>query len=192
LTAVGTDLLPRFGPDVALRRLAASDLAAFQAYRSEPGLGRYQGWSALSDDAARAFLEEMNAAPLFRPGRWIQLGIADPQTLALLGDVGLFLSEDAAQAEIGFTLSGAAQGRGVATAAVRESLRLIFERTPVLQVVAITDARNLASVRLLERIGMRRQAERRVPFRGEPCIEYVYVLARDAGPAAAPADRHDE
>jgi RimJ/RimL family protein N-acetyltransferase len=188
----GVDPLPRYGAIVALRRLAAADLAAFQAYRGDPDVGRYQGWTVLSDHEARAFLAEMSAAPLFRPGHWIQLGIADPRSLALLGDVGLFLSDDATQAEVGFTLARAAQGRGVATAAVREALRLVFERTSVQRVVGITDARNLASVRVLERLGMRRQAERRAPFRGEPCAEYVYVLAREAGPAAAPADRRGE
>ncbi len=48
-----------------LRRLRTSDLANFQAYRALPELGRYQGWSAMSDDAAPRFLEEMQHAPLF-------------------------------------------------------------------------------------------------------------------------------
>jgi hypothetical protein len=62
------DPLPRFGAGIALRRLSVSDLAAFQAYRSDPELGRYQGWSPMSEPEARAFLEEMNGVPLFRPG----------------------------------------------------------------------------------------------------------------------------
>jgi len=176
-TAVA-DLLPRFGEGVVLRRLSASDLAAFQAYRSDTELGRYQDWSAMPDAEALTFLAEMNAAPLFRPGHWTQIGIAEPQGLALLGDIGLFLAEDSRHAEIGFTLSRAAQGRGLATAAVREALRLIFGATMVERVLGITDARNHASARLLERVSMVRQEERSAVFRGEPCVEYVYSIGR--------------
>jgi RimJ/RimL family protein N-acetyltransferase len=54
----------------------------------------------------------------------------------------------------GFTLSRKSQGRGLATEAVRGAIYLIFERTPALRVHAVTDARNLPCIRLLERIGM--------------------------------------
>lgn len=175
------DPLPRAGEGVLLRRLGVGDLAVFQAYRGDAELGRYQGWSPMSAAKAAAFLDEMSAAPLFRPGEWAQIGIAEPSGSRLLGDIGLFLAEDGREAEIGFTLARAAQGRGLATAAVREALRLVFESVPVLRVVGITDARNLASIRLLERVGMARRDTREAVFREETCIEHVYVAQRDAG-----------
>jgi len=175
------DPLPRVGAGVVLRRLRAADLAAFQAYRTDPELGRYQGWSALSDSQALAFLEEMSGVALFRPGEWAQIGIAQPLQATLVGDIGLFLADDARHAEIGFTLARPAQGRGLATAAVREALRLVFECTGVERVLGITDARNRGSVALLERVGMRLQEERHAIFRGEACVECVYALARAAG-----------
>jgi len=173
--------LPRFGPDVALRRLSGADLAAFQAYRTDAELGRYQGWSAMPDSQARAFLDEMNKAPLFRPGEWAQIAIAEPHTLALVGDIGLYLAEDSRHAEIGFTLARHAQRRGLATAAVREAIHLIFASTAVECIVGITDARNHASIALLERVGMRKVEEQTAEFRGEQCVEYVYALARSNG-----------
>lgn len=166
---------------MVLRRLSVTDLVAFQAYRSDAELGRYQGWSAMPDHEARAFLDEMNAAPLFRPGEWAQIGIADPQTLALIGDIGLYLAEDLRHAEIGFTLAHHAQRRGLATAAVREAVQLIFAFTAVERVVGITDARNRASIALLERVSMRKVEERTVEFRGEACVEYVYAVPRADG-----------
>ena len=172
------DPLPFFGAGVALRRLTASDLSEFQAYRTDADLGRYQGWSALSEADARAFLEEMNSVPLFRPGEWAQIGIAEPEHSALLGDVGLFLAEDASHAEIGFTLTRHAQGRGLATAAVRAAIQLVFEFTTAKRVLGITDARNHASIAVLERVGMQRQEERAAVFRAESCIEYVYAVLR--------------
>ena len=87
-------------------------------------------------------------------------------------------------ADVGFTLEPAAQGRGIATAVVREAVRLVFAATGVLQVRGITDSRNEPSARLLERLGFRHEADRDVVFRGEACSEQVYVLKRhDAQPS---------
>jgi ribosomal-protein-alanine N-acetyltransferase len=154
------------------------DLWAFQEYRTDAALGRYQGWTAMPDTEAHAFLDEMNKVPLFRPGEWTQVGIAEPEALALLGDIGLYLSEDSRHAEVGFTLAHHAQGRGLAAVAVREAVDLIFQFTAVERVLGITDSRNRASVGVLERVGMRKQEERHALFRGESCVEYVYAVPR--------------
>lgn len=175
------DHLPMSGTGIVLRRLRVDDLAAFQAYRTDVELGRYQGWSPMTDDQARGFLQQASTDRLFSAGHWAQIAIAEPQTLALLGDIGLHLAEDSRHAEIGFTLSRPAQGRGLATAAVRTAIQLIFSSTAVEHVVGITDARNHASIALLERVGMRRAEQRVAEFRGEPCVEYVYVLPRRGG-----------
>src|SRR5262249_43336147 len=160
-------------------RLRRSDLGAFQAYRSIPELGLYQGWSAMSEVEAMTFLGEMEATPLFQPGQWVQLGIADPRTDVLLGDIGLRLSEDSQTGEVGFTLAPAAQGRGIASAAVRAAVQLLFTATSVSLVLGITDARNTRSIRLLERLGFACQESRQAVFRGEECMEQVFVLPRD-------------
>jgi aminoglycoside 6'-N-acetyltransferase len=172
--------LPRAFPGGVLRRLRTSDLDPFQAYRSIPELGRYQGWSSMSEAEAVAFLAEMSEAPLFVAGGWVQLGIAEPETDQLIGDIGVFLSADGLTGELGFTLAPGAQGRGIATAAVRQALQVLFGLTRVKQVLGITDSRNLGSIRLLERIGFRHQERRSTVFRGEACSEEVYVLPRSA------------
>jgi RimJ/RimL family protein N-acetyltransferase len=172
------DPLPRVVNGVILRRLAASDLAAFQAYRREPELGKYQSWSAVPHAEALAFLEQMCSVALFEPGEWSQIGIATSTNPALIGDIGLFLSSDSRRAEIGFTLRRESQGCGIATIAVKESIKLLFAHTTAEQVLGITDARNLPSIRLLERIGMRRTESRRTIFKGEDCLELVYSLGR--------------
>lgn len=176
--AASADLLPRRGDGCLLRRLTVDDLPEFQAYRCDPELGKYQGWSVLSEAEARTFLGEMNLAPLLKAGNWTQIGIADPDTQRLIGDIGLFLDPDGRRAEIGFTLARRAHGRGIATAAVREGIKLVFAATNAERVVGITDARNFASVRLLERVGMRMTETTHTVFRGEPCIEYVYEILR--------------
>ncbi len=175
------DPLPRQREGVILRRLAITDLADFQAYRHDAELGRYQGWSAMPDEEAVAFLAEMSAIPLLQPGAWTQIGIARAGDDRLIGDIGLFLAPDGGHAEIGYTLSRAAQGRGLATLAVREAIALVFEQTAADHVIAITDDRNVPSIRLLERAGLHRIATDEAVFRGEPCVEHTYALARPSG-----------
>lgn len=186
MTPAAPDPFPqcsRIGARVRLRRLGVADLPAFQAYRHDIELGRYQGWLPQTEVQAQAFLDAMSRAPLLAPGAWVQLGIADCRDDALIGDIGLCVSSAGDRAEIGFTLRAASQGRGLASEAVMAAIQLVFEATAVARIVGITDARNLASIRLLERVGMRRASSGPAEFRGESCIEHVHELSRPA-PAA--------
>ena len=171
----GADHLPRSGGGFVLRRLTVADLSAFQAYRGDAELGCYQGWRPMLDADAVAFLAEMHAAPFPRRGDWTQIAIARPDDGGLIGDIGIYFAEDGQHSEIGFTLSRPAQGRGIATSAVRDAIALIFSVSDVARVIAVTDARNVPSIRLLERVGMLRVHTREAVFRGEPCLEHTYA-----------------
>ena len=192
MTPAALDPLPRIGARVLLRRLAVADLPAFQAYRHDRQLGRYQGWLPQTDLQAQAFLDEMSRATLLAPGAWAQLGIADGRDDVLIGDIGLCVSSTGDRAEIGFTLRASSHGRGLASEAVLAAIQLVFEATAVARIVGITDARNLASIRLLERVGMRRASTRPAEFRGEACIEHVHELHRPMPMAAGFRAPHPE
>ena len=62
------------------------------------------------------------------------------------------------QAELGWTLDPAVGRRGLATEAVRAALRIAFEGLGVRRVVASAFADNGPSLRLAERVGMRRES----------------------------------
>jgi RimJ/RimL family protein N-acetyltransferase len=62
------------------------------------------------------------------------------------------------QAELGWTLDPAVGGRGLATEAVRAALRIAFEDLDLRRVVASAFADNAPSLRLAERVGMRRES----------------------------------
>jgi aminoglycoside 6'-N-acetyltransferase len=171
--------LPRKAGRTTLRRLRAADLAQFQAYRRDPEVARFQGWEPVEDVQARAFLEAMQGVGLLEPGTWCQLGIALPENDLLVGDIGILVGKDGAQAEIGFSLNRLWQGQGLATEAVGEAVRLVFENTGVSRIIALTDARNGPCIALLGRIGMKMVAEESNIFRGQPCTEYVYSIDRD-------------
>jgi aminoglycoside 6'-N-acetyltransferase len=162
---------------VTLRRLRPDDLARLQAYRKDPEVGRYQGWEPMTDAEAAAMIAEMAAAPCPRLGDWVQIAIADAGTDALLGDIGLHVSDSGEEAELGITLAPDAQGRGLAEEAARALIAGLAADTAVRRLVGVTDARNTPSARLLERLGMTFEAEEETIFRGEPCRERRYALA---------------
>ena len=85
-------------------------------------------------------------------------------------------------AELGYLLTAGTQGRGYATEASREILRLAFEDLGFHRVIARVEARNTASAALAERLGMRREAEfvENEWIKGEWQSEIVYaMLARE-------------
>lgn len=132
----------------------------------------------MDDDAARAFIDAVAAAPFGALGEWGQFAVADAASDALIGDIGVCVTADETKAEIGVTLAPAAQGTGLGAIAVDAAIRLLFEATRIEWVVGVTDALNTPSVRMLERLGMTRVAEDEVVFRGAPCVEYTYELRR--------------
>jgi aminoglycoside 6'-N-acetyltransferase len=128
--------------------------------------------------AAESFLREAASATHFIPGAWIQLAIADSTLDELVGDLGLFLSDDCRFAELGFTLARAGQGKGHATRAVELAVEQVFRLTSVLEVRAVTDELNRASVAVLRRARFVQTGTREAVFKGKPCTEVLFARGR--------------
>jgi aminoglycoside 6'-N-acetyltransferase len=168
--------LPVATERLLLRRLAESDLEAFHAYRNDPEVTRYQSWDSMPRAAAESFLRKQAKAHLGVPGRWCQVAIAlDGE---LIGDVGICIRDDRGSAEIGFTLARPHQGRGYAWEAVSRLIEMLFDTTPIARVQAVTDTRNLASIKLLGRLGFRLARTVDNVFKGAGCQEHVFELSR--------------
>lgn len=88
------------------------------------------------------------------------------------------MAEDSRQVEIGFTVAPAHQGRGFATEAVLGILAYLFERVHKHRVFASVDPRNVASIALLKRTGMRQEAHFRESlwFKGRWADDMVFGI----------------
>jgi len=174
------DPLPIATPRTTLRRLSPSDLADFQAYRTDPEVGRWQGWTATGEAVARLYLAQNARCPLFVPGEWFQVGIAlraGGGEGPLIGDIGIGTDEhDPGLAQIGFSLNRQWQGQGLAAEAVAAACAFAFRDGGIRRLCAITDTRNLASIRLLERLGFENERTLDAVFRGEPCREHHFAI----------------
>ncbi|MDQ2717278.1 MAG: GNAT family N-acetyltransferase [Chloroflexota bacterium] len=169
-------------PRLRLRHFTDADLAPFMAYRNDPQVARYQSWEGISEPEARAFVQEQRAIQPGMPGQWFQIAIELKETGALVGDCALKIEEyDARQAEIGYTLARAYQGRGIASEAVSCALDYAFMTLDLHRVIAITDCENTASVALLERLGLRREGHfhQNVWFKGGWGDEYLYAILQE-------------
>ncbi|MBF4630555.1 GNAT family N-acetyltransferase [Clavibacter michiganensis subsp. phaseoli] len=141
-----------------LRRMATADAPAMWAYRR---LDEVTRWVTSRPDDEAAWIA--GSAAMLRDQLVLEL---DGR---VVGDL-MVRVEDAwaqrevahlaagTQAELGWTLDPAVGGRGLATEAVRAALRIAFEGLGVRRVVASAFADNGPSLRLAERVGMRRES----------------------------------
>lgn len=168
-------------PRLRLRIMEESDLEPLVAYRQDPEVARYQSWTPdFSMDLALALLRDVRGVPPGTPGVWLQLAI-ETQDGDIAGDIGFRrLEHDPRQAEIGFTLARRFQKQGYATEAGQRMLQYLFIDWELHRVRAVCDAQNLASARVLERLGMRREAHivEGAWFKGEWGSEYWYAILR--------------
>lgn len=164
---------------LTLRHFTDADLVPFMAYRNDPNVARYQGWEGISEAEAHAFIAEQKLVAPGVPGQWFQIAIELKGMGTLAGDCALKIDEhDERQAEIGYTLARAYQGKGIAAEAVSRVLDYAFRTLELHRVIAITDCENTASVTLLERLGLRREGHfiQNVWFKGKWADEYLYAI----------------
>src|SRR5260221_2955319 len=166
-------------PRLRLRHFRDADLALFMAYRNDPEVAIYQGWEGISEPGARAFLQEQKEIQPGVPGQWFQIAVKLKERGMLVGDCALKIEEhDERQAEIGYTLSRAYQGRGIASEAVSCVLDYAFVTLGMHRMIAMTACENVASVALLQRLGLRPEGHFRqsVCLKGKREDEYLYPM----------------
>ena len=157
-----------------LRPFAPGDVAAYHAVRARRDIHRW----LYSEPATEA---ESREAVDRRIARLPQTGVALVAEIAatgeFAGDVTLMVGEHR-QAEIGFVFDPHHQGRGYATEASAAAVALAFEVYGVHRVFGRLEARNVVSARVLEKLGMRREAHlvENESVKGEWQSELVYAL----------------
>ncbi|MDO4262653.1 MAG: GNAT family N-acetyltransferase [Deinococcus sp.] len=153
------ELLPLTTERLLLRPFAGEDAADLHAYRSLDGVARFLLEDAWDQERTAQKLEQRRQQDDLRSGH---LALACEYGGRVVGDLSLWLTDDTGlSAEIGWVFHPAVAGKGLATEAVRAALGLAFEGYALHRVAAQMDARNLASARLCERVGMQREAHLR-------------------------------
>jgi len=150
------DRLPTLrGDGLLLRWLTADDVPALYAIFSDADVVRFMSIQHLTSDAARlALLDEIHKG--FRGGTLYQWGVQLDQSIVgtcTLADI----NRKHRRAELGFALARAFWGRGLMLQALPTVIQFAFERLDLHRIEADTDPRNIASMRVLERLGFQRE-----------------------------------
>jgi len=170
-----------------LRPYAPGDVDALHAYHRLPDVVRYLSTGPRSRADVQAIVAERAVARvLTAEGQALCLvaelaGRGQAGQGQVVGDCVLFWrSREHPRGEIGYVFNPAYHGRGLATEAAGALLRLGFEGLNLHRIVARCDARNGASARVMERVGMRREAYHvHYEFlKGEWADELIYAILR--------------
>jgi RimJ/RimL family protein N-acetyltransferase len=166
-----------------LRPLATSDIGALLTYRGDPEVCRYLPFEPMTQDVLASRLAgDLGRRGLSNEGDGLTLGAERLSDGRLIGDVVLFYrSERHSGGEIGYVFHPDVAGQGFAAEACTPLLDLAFGVMGLHRVVADMDARNHASARLAERLGMRREAHfvSNEIFKGEWSDLVVYAILAD-------------
>jgi RimJ/RimL family protein N-acetyltransferase len=182
--------LPIVTARLLLRPLTMADLDAVHDIYTRPDVHRYLYWKPRTrHEVADWLAQRVNRRTLRAEGDVLSLAIVLPESAAFAGNVVLkWLSALHQQGEIGFVLHPDHHGQGYAGEAARELLRLGFEGLGLHRIVGRCDGRNKASARVMEKLGLRREAhlQENEFVDGEWTDEYVYaMLAREWTATAA-------
>ncbi|MGW1681852.1 GNAT family N-acetyltransferase [Saccharopolyspora sp. NPDC002376] len=130
------------------------------AYQRKPDVAQHLLWEARDREQTEAAVEQMTREnALTGDGDCLSLAAVLPDTGQVVGQVELvLLSQANQQGEVGYIFNPDFQGKGLATEAVRAVLRLGFEELDLHRIIGRCSAHNLASAKLMERLGMRREA----------------------------------
>ncbi len=171
-------------PRLTVRAVAEADLVALMDVNGDDEVTRflpYRSWLTLDD--AHAWLERMRA--FGATGASLQLVVVDKADGRAVGTALLFRFDEAnGQAELGFVLGRSHWSTGFMTEALTALLDAAFGEMGLRRLEAIADSRNIASCRLLRRLGFTREGVLRERWleEGKPRNAEVYgLLAREWG-----------
>jgi RimJ/RimL family protein N-acetyltransferase len=138
--------------NIHLRPFQASDWKDLHAYLSDERVVRYEPYGVHNEEACKACARERAKDDAF-------LAIEEVKTGRIIGN--LYRDRIGPEAfdtwTIGYVLNASYWGRGYAREAVEELLRILFEEHHAHRIVARCNTANVASWRMLERCGFRRE-----------------------------------
>jgi RimJ/RimL family protein N-acetyltransferase len=187
---------PIITPRLLLRAFVPGDYDALREIDGDPEVLRFRSRAAISPEDTRAFLDQAQAeaageAPRALYALAVVLRAPAAGAGRLIGQCGLTVVPPGSEAFLWYGLHRGAWGQGYATEGARAVVGYGFERAGLRRIFAECHPANLASLRVMQKIGLRPEAhtpdeDARYPERRG---YYRYGLNAEDWPAAqrAPA-----
>ena len=150
-------------PRLILRDFREDDWPALHAFRSDPEVARYMDWEAETPEQTRAWVLATIPHNQAQPRFSYNLSIvrrADEHIVGWIG-IGVPSRHGAYEREydFGYALARAYWGQSYMTEALRALLQFAFDELRAQRLFGECDVRNIASARVMEKAGMRREAQ---------------------------------
>jgi RimJ/RimL family protein N-acetyltransferase len=179
--------LPIVTSRLRLRDFVQSDFHAIHAYSSDARVTKYLFFGPRDADSTADYLEGLLESQAEIPRTRFELAVEETCSKRVIGACDLSLIEPNVM-DLGYMLETAAWGKGLATEIAGALLEAAFQQLRVERVISTVDVNNGASIRVLEKIGMRWEAvyrrHRRAKNRWWDC--HLFVLPREVWELARP------
>lgn len=159
-----------------LRTLIPSDVSALKEWMPDKSIYTYWGKGPGKTDKNPELLFQKEE----KPTKSFHLGIVLKEEDKVIGDFWLYLIENDRMAKVAIRVAKDYQGRGIASEALKAMIKFSFTKTELQRIWTDVDIRNLASIKLLEKCGFRREGHiRQGKMVNTWCDYYIYGLLRD-------------
>jgi ribosomal-protein-alanine N-acetyltransferase len=143
-------------PRLRLREFRLDDYSTVHAFASDSEVVRHADWGPNDPHDTERFLRDVADSAVAAPRSVFALAMVERSREAVVGSVQLAVaSAQHRRGEMGYVLARAQWGRGYATEASAALLRFGFENLGLHKISATCAPANIASVRVLTKIGMR-------------------------------------
>ena len=143
---------------LTLRDFEAADWQAVHCYASDPEVVRFMAWGPNTEEDTREFIQRKIAEQQHEPRTSFDMAVVLRAEGVLIGSCGLVVSRpEQHEAWIGYCFKRNYWGEGYATAAAQAIISFGFEQLHLHRISATCDPHNVASRRVLEKLGMRRE-----------------------------------
>jgi RimJ/RimL family protein N-acetyltransferase len=170
---------------LSLREFVLADFDAVHAYSSDPRVTRYLFFGPRNAESTAEYLEELLASQVERPRTRFELAVEEIASGQLIGACDLSLIEGNV-VDLGYMLGSDQWGKGYATEIALALVDAAFFDLRADRVISTVDVNNRASIRVLEKIGMRWEAvyrkHRRAKNRWWDC--HLFTLPREVWEAS--------
>jgi [ribosomal protein S5]-alanine N-acetyltransferase len=178
-------ILPVRTARLTLREFVMSDFEAVHAYSSDPRVTRYLFFGPRDAESTTDYLEGLLASQRERPRTRFELAVEDTASARVIGACDLsFIERNVV--DLGYMLAIQEWGKGFATEIATALIEAAFHDLRADRVISTVDINNGASIRVLEKIGMRWEAvyrrHRRAKNRWWDC--HLFVLPREVWEAS--------
>lgn len=163
-----------------IRRLTFNDVADMFEYASNPMVTKYLPW-----EAHKSIEDTMNFLNMvldsYKKGQVSGWGIVLKENSKLIGTCGyVWWQTENEKAEIGYALSPDYWNRGIVTEAAKEIIKFGFENMRLNRIEAHCVDKNIASERIMQKIGMKYEGLLRDfrKFKGKYCDFKMYSILK--------------